>query len=203
MTTQRPKTRYVLLVVPSKEFSWHEYDVVKKVLDAADCEIYVTSDNSIEAVADNDTAITVDGSLEIIDVSQYDGVFFIGGQATMECLDIPQVRRIVRDARDMGIAYGAIDLAVRVLAYADGLVGKAATGLNEDGKLNLIFETHGVRYHRAKKLRSEDRNVVIDEYIVTAQGPDDAAAFAQGVLKVLQKEDAGIVDDPTRKRVIE
>lgn len=203
MISEQRKKDYVLLVIPSSNFSWCEYDAVRQVLEKDGCQVYVVSDNSVEATADNGEVITVDGAPEIIDVSQYDGLFFIGGVATIECLDIPAVHRLVRDARDMGIAYGAIDLAVRVLAYADGLVGKSATGLNEDGKLNLIFETHGARYRPSKELRSEDRNIVIDGIIVTAQGPDDAQAYAQGILKVLHKEDAGIVDDPTRKRVIE
>ena len=190
--------KFILLVVPSRDFEWIEYQVVKQALDDAGCEVFTTSDNSIEAVAKTGESVSIDGAISIIDVSKYDGVFFIGGPGTMSCLNTPQAYRLVKDAREMGLIYGAIDLAVRVLAYADGLVGIAATGLNTDKELEEILMTHGARYRKTHENKKPD--VIVDNNVITAQGPAEAHGFAQAILKLLDDKEKGIVQHPLPKR---
>ena len=188
----------LVLVVPSKDFEWVEYDVVRNILEDAGCEIFIASDNPIEAVANNSQSIAVDGGLPEIDVSKYDGIFFIGGPGTISCLDTPHAYRLVKEAKSMDIAYGAIDLAVRVLAHANGLVGKAATGLNTDGQLEAILTTHGARYRKAATKKKPD--IIVDKGVITAEDSRDAQAFAQGILKLLEEKEKGIVQHPLPKR---
>ncbi|HJZ24067.1 MAG TPA: DJ-1/PfpI family protein [Candidatus Babeliales bacterium] len=188
----------IILAVPSKKFSWYQYETVQKILEDAGAEIFIISDNSIEAVADNNNAITVDGALSIIDMSKYDGLFLIGGDATVACLNTPEMHKLIKDAEVMDIPYGAIGLGVRILAYAKALVGKEATGVNKDNALEDILEINGARYRKGSEARGE--NVIIDKRTITAHDTNDAKAFAQEIIKLLEKIDKGVTEDPLIKR---
>lgn len=192
------REKFIVLVVPSTEFAWHEYETIRKILEDSGCEVFTSSDNSIEAISKTGESISIDGALSEIDVSKYDGIFFIGGPGTISCLNTPQAYRLVKDAKKMGLVYGAIDLAVRILAYANGLTGIAVTGLNTDGELEGILIAHGARYRKTHEHKKPD--IIIDKNVITANGQADAEGFAQGILKLLNQKDEGVVQKPLPKR---
>lgn len=192
MTEQAKNKKCVLLVIASKGFSACEYQETKKALQDAGVDVFTVSDTALDACGDDGSTIVVDADLGIIDVSKYDGIFLIGGPGTLSCLNTPRMHTVLRDARDMGLAYGAIDLAVRVLAHAKCLVGKDATGLDSDRALNDILETCGARY------RATD--VIICDGVVTCSTPGDTQKFAQAILKLLREKEIDAPKDVNNKR---
>ena len=108
------KDQKVALIIPSHNFNRFEYDTVRGVLEDAGVKVVVASDNATLAQAEHDSeTVAVDCGINDLDVAQYNGLFFLGGKGTLEHLNTHEGYRIARDARDMGIAYGAMDLAVR------------------------------------------------------------------------------------------
>lgn len=189
---QRIKRKCVMLIIPSKGFSAFEYNTTKNTLEKMGIEVFTASDTALDAIGDDGSAVMVDADLAIIDVGKYDGLFLIGGPGTLSCLNTPLMYQLVKDACDMDVPYGAIDLAVRVLAYANCLMGKQATGLDDDRALNSILETHGARY------RATD--VVVDYHVVTASRSADSQKFVDAILEVLRKKEINAPKKLPQKR---
>lgn len=184
--------KYAVVVIPSRGFNTSEYETVREMLEDAGVDIFTASDTTLDATGDDGTIITVDADLAILDVAKYDMMVLIGGPGTLSCLNKPIMYQLLKDARDMGIVYGAIGIAVRILAYADCLVGKKATGLDTDKELKEILEAYGARYRAV--------DVVADGGVVTGSGTDDAETFAQALIDALEKQEKGVTEDPVNKR---
>ena len=84
---------------------------------------------------------------------------------------------LLHDASNKGISLAAICIAPVVLAKADVIEGKNATVWNEDGLQNQVLEDFGVIF--------VDEPVVVDEGLVTGNGPDVATEFAQRIVEML------------------
>jgi protease I len=74
---------------------------------------------------------------------------------------------------------GAICIATRILAQAGLLAHKKATGWDGDLKLAALYQEHRSTYVKTP--------VVIDGKIITAQGPDAAKDFGNGIVSILKK----------------
>ena len=103
----------------------------------------------------------------------------IGGPGTLDCLDNPVTYKLLNEVFALQKPYGAICLAPRVLAHAELLQNKNATGWDGDGHLQDVFTAHNVTYVHEP--------VVIDGNIVTANGPQAATDFGAAIVAVLQE----------------
>ncbi len=174
------KDQKIVLIIPSHNFNSYEYDTVRRLLEDAGVKVIVASDNPNIAIGEHETeSVAVDHALNDIDAADYNGVFFIGGKGTMEHLDNEESYRIARDARDMGLPFGAMDLAVRILAKAGVLRGLQATGLDTDRQLGIIIGEHGGTYRVG--------HVMLEGMLVTGSTPNDSKEFGEAILKVLYK----------------
>ena len=167
----------ILLVVAGEGFQEKEYFDTKTVLESAGFEVVIASDVANEAVGDAGIRIIVDWVLEKVDSSQFDGIFFIGGSGALKHLDNQESNRILNEAMILQKPYGAICIAPRILARAHVLVGKEATGWDEDGELSQIFAQNNVGY--------VCEPVVVDGNIVTARDRFVAKDFAQAIVHLL------------------
>ncbi len=168
----------VLLVIASNGFQPKEYFDTKIALENGEVEVLTASDMVGEALAkDGATKVQVDVVLNKVNVNEFDGVFFIGGPGALQHLDNQESNRILNEVMILQKSYGAICIAPRILAKAHVLVGKKATGWDEDGKLSEIFAQNNVEYVR--------EDVVVDGMIVTANGPLAAKAFGEAIVKTL------------------
>lgn len=165
----------ILLIVSSNGYQSLEYSVTKKVLEDANFVVTTGSDTDSQAVADDGTVTKVNITLEKIYSQNFDGIFFIGGPGALTCLDNQESNRILNEAMILQKVYGAICIAPRILAKAHVLVGKRATGWDEDGLLSQIFSQNNVEYIR--------EGVVIDENIITARDRYVAQEFAEAIVK--------------------
>ncbi len=167
----------VLFVVAHKGYQPVEYAEPKKILEDAGFTVITASDQP-GAATDKDGGTTpVDLTLSEVKIEEYDGVFFIGGPGTLEHLDNQHSYKIIKEAAEKHLPLGAICMATRILAHANALTRKHATGWNGDNELEKIYEEYDVKYM--------PEPVVVEENIITAVGPTAAKTFGQEIVPVL------------------
>lgn len=170
----------VVLIIASEGFQEVEYGVTKKLLENEGIEVITASNKPGGAIASDGTTANVDITLEKINPRDYDGIFWIGGPGALEHLDNATSYHLACEAKKHEIPYGAICIAPRILAKAYALQDKKATGWNGDNALETIFKSFGVVY--------TPHNIVTDDLVVTASGPEAASQFAEGIIRVLTKK---------------
>ncbi|OQA36035.1 MAG: DJ-1/PfpI family protein [Candidatus Dependentiae bacterium ADurb.Bin331] len=171
----------VVLIVASEGYQPLEYEITKNELEAEGIEVLTASDRAGGAVASDGSTTPVDLTIDQLNIGSYDGIFFIGGSGALDCLDHSTSYHLIAQAKDRKIPYGAICISTRILAKAGGLTGKKATGWDGDHALSVIYKLNGVTYEEGKEM-------VTDEYVVTASGPKSAKEFAQGIIRLLTIE---------------
>jgi len=176
--------KIILLIIASDGYQPIEYGHTRNALENAGVTVVVASDKSGMAQASNATpkryaTAKVDVILTDVDIAQYDGIFIIGGPGALDCLDNKTTYVIMQKAAHAKKLFGAICISPRILAKAGVLKGKKATGWNDDNELDSVFKKAGVIYIK--------NPVVIDENIVTADGPRSAALFGDTIVKLLKK----------------
>lgn len=170
----------ILFVVASKGFQQIEYSVPKKILENTGFTVVTASDQPQPAVAkDEVTTAHVDVILENVHIRDYSAIFFIGGPGTLTHLDNERSYELLKKAQRLNMPMGAICIATRILANAGVLSGKQATGWNGDDLLSDIYLQHGVQYRT-------NQQVVVDDNVVTASGPEAAQEFAEQIIVMMQ-----------------
>ena len=171
------KKNKVVFVMAHDNFNYDEYIIPKRIVEGAGYVVITAGDQEGTAHSENNVSTPIHMTLEKLSILDYDALVFIGGPGALKYLDNDRSYRIIQDAVMHNIAVGAICSATRILAKAGALVSKNATGWNEDGMLQDVFEKHGVLY--------SDDPVVIDGLCITAQGPEVAEPFAHGLLGIM------------------
>lgn len=170
----------VILIVASEGYQQIEYNKTKMVLEEGGMCVRTASDKSGMAVAKDKTTTKIDLTINNIIPDRYAGIFFIGGSSVMELLDNPISYKLIKQMVKEGKLVGAICIAPRILAKADVLTGKHATGWDGDNELEGVFKKYGVIRER--------KDVVVDGNIVTATCPAAAQDFGKAILKLLQEK---------------
>lgn len=121
-----------------------------------------------------------DTTIEHINTDTLDALVIAGGSGSMAHLwGNTALLEKVNEAYKKGKVVAAICLSGVVLAQAGILQGKNATVYPTDVSLREL-KRHGATFI--------DKGVVTDGNIVTAQGPDNAAEFANMVLDILRSK---------------
>ncbi len=176
--TEVDMEKKVAVIIASNGFQQHEYQATRTALEDNGYEVTVVSDNSGIAVGHAGANVEVDALIKDLQPSQYRAFYMIGGPGTLDCLDNTTTYKLLNEVFALQKSYGAICLAPRVLAHAQVLRGKKATGWDGDGNLQDVFEKNQVIYVHEP--------VVIDGNIITADGPDSADAFGAAIVKNLK-----------------
>jgi len=171
----------VVLVIASSGFQQVEYNDTKKVIEDAGFTVVTASDKLQPAIAKDGSRADVDISLDKVVVSDYAGVFFIGGPGALECLDNSTSYKIAQETFSQNKPIGAICIATRILAASGILHDKYATGWNEDGELDQIYAENNVIYV------AEEKVVVVDN-VITATDPSVAKDFGKHIVEMLQNQ---------------
>ncbi len=157
-----------------------EYEVPKKLLEKNGYEVITASTQPGFAIAKDGTSTRVDKLVTELDPAEYDGLVIIGGPGVPDDLYDDKVYRAIQDANIANKILGAICLGTRVLAKAGALSSRTATGWNGDGRLEVIYCSHGVIYQDAPYLID-----AMDRKIVTARGPAEAKDFGKALMEVI------------------
>ncbi len=171
------KQKKVVLLIAHDGYQQVEYGVTLEILASENIHVITASDEAGVAFAKDSSSTNVDITVQQILPMEIDGLFLIGGPGALTCLDTEPVHQLLQNMMALNKPYGAICIATRILAFAQVLGGKKATGWNEDHELEALYKRSAATYVHEP--------VVIDHNLVTATGPEAAQAFAQAILKVL------------------
>ena len=170
----------ILLVIASEGYQPLEYDMPKQILIEAGHEVLTVSDQvDVAKTVHGDVSTKVDIILSEVDVNTADALYFIGGPGALEHLDNEISYKLLQIWQASGKLYGAICISPRILAKAGVLKNKKATGWNGDEKLVEFFSQHGAEYLA--------ESVVVDDGVITADGPYSADKFGEAILEELKK----------------
>lgn len=170
----------IILVVAHSGYQHIEYNVPKKMLTIAGAQIITASNQPGQATAKDGSSTPVDIVIDKINVTDYSGIFLIGGPGALECLDTGTTQHLITQAHKHNIPHGAICISVRILAKAGVLKGKKATGWDGDHALRSILEGNDAIYEEGKP-------VVTDGIVATATGPESAEQFGEAIIRVVTK----------------
>jgi len=167
----------ILLIVAHEGYQPIEYKETKRILEEGEFTV-VTASNKSGAATDSEGEKTkINLTLPQVKVTDYDGIFFIGGPGALEHLDTKESYRIIKEAAQKHMPLGAICIATRILAKANALTRKRATGWNGDNELEKFYATYDVIYL--------PEPVVVTENIITASGPAAVKIFGQEIISLI------------------
>ncbi|MBN2880719.1 DJ-1/PfpI family protein [Candidatus Woesearchaeota archaeon] len=148
-----------------------------KILKENNIEVSIASKNTTEAIGKLGAKIKVDIDVTKINVNNYDAIIFIGGPGTKKYLNDTTVQNIARQTVKNNKILAAICMAPSILANANLLQNKKATAFEAE-KDNLI----------QKGAIWQDKPVVIENKLITANGPSSAKGFGKVILELLNNQ---------------
>ncbi len=118
--------------------------------------------------------LTSDKSVSEVGVDDYEAIVVPGGNAPDKMRIKDSMVRIIKEAEQKGKVIAAICHAMQLLIEADIVEGKEATCYKA---VKVDLQNAGGNYH--------DKEVVVDENLVTSRTPDDLPAFMRETIKLL------------------
>jgi protease I len=179
--TKMPETKgkKAVMLIAFRDFRDEEYFVTKEILEKAGIEIKTASNKMGRAIGKFGGDTEVDLLVSQINVSDFDAIIFVGGPGCLDALDNEESYRIAREAVSQNKVLAAICISPVILARAGVLRGKRATVWNDFVKSQAkILKREGAIF--------EDKPVVVDGKIVTANGPEAAKDFGEAILSLLK-----------------
>ncbi len=171
----------IALVIAHQEFQPVEYAHTKKEIEKAGYHVLTVSNAPGTAMATDGTKVAIDCTLDEVKLQDLAGIFLIGGSGALDDLDNNRTHTLMQEANNANILIGAICISVRILARADLLANRKANGWDGDSALDEIFQEHGVT--------RSNKDVVIDENIITAVGPQAATEFGQKIVALVHEQE--------------
>jgi protease I len=166
-----PTKNSVLIFLPKKDFNEEEFTIVRKRLQKAGKQIFITSDDHSACTGSKGMKVKSDTSFHNVNVNNFSGLILIGGSGSRNYWKNEVLHKIIKKFFEAKKVIAAICSSPVTLAKAGILQNKKATCYSED-KMELI--NAGIDY--------QDKNVVVDGYIVTANDSRSALQFAEAVL---------------------
>ena len=180
MTEQILIGKRIAMLIAFKDFKDEEYFVTKDVLANAGGQITTFSDTVGTATGDDGGEAPIDELLNRLVIDDYDAIVFVGGAGMARKIEDPDLQKIARQTIQAGKVLAAICCAPAILARAGVLKDKKATvwaGIL-DRSLIKILKAEGADY--------QNQPVVIDDNIVTANGPDSAQEFGEAIIDAIR-----------------
>jgi protease I len=169
--------RKVLFVIAPERFRDEELLEPKRILEQHGATVTVASTRSGTAVGMLGAKVTVDCTVQQADAASFDALALAGGAGCpVHLWDSEPLRALAKSLHAAGKPVGAICLSPPVLARAGILTGKRATTFPADRAI-LELKRGGATY--------VEEAVVLDGTIVTARGPEAAAAFGETLARLL------------------
>ncbi|HZI95699.1 MAG TPA: DJ-1/PfpI family protein [Candidatus Paceibacterota bacterium] len=169
----------ILMVVAFKDFRDEEYFIPKEILEKAGFSIDTTSTKKGIAIGSQGGEAIVHIEMDEISLENYEAVIFCGGSGMANELDNQIFHKLAKDFYENNKTVAAICVAPALLAKAGILENKKATVWSSalDKSFIKILEENGAIY--------EDSPVIIDNNIITANGPDAAEEFGKAIKELL------------------
>jgi len=165
----------LLIFLPKKDFNEEEFTIVKNRLLKAGKKVFITSDDHFVCSGSKGMKVKSDTSFYNINVNNFSGLILIGGLGSRNYWKNESLHKIIRKFFDSKKVVAAICSSSITLAKSGILENKKATCFAE-AKMELI--NAGIDY--------QDRNIVVDGNIVTANDARSALQFAEAVLNLTE-----------------
>ena len=172
------------LIIAFKDFRDEEYFDTKEVLESRGFKTKTFSNEKGVALGRFGGEVEVDNLIDDLNVDEFDAVVFIGGSGATRFLDNDISYRIAREALEKGKVLAGICIAPMILAKANALKGKKCTVWSSD------LDKSAIRTLKEKGGIYEDKSVVVDESVITADNYEAARAFGQSIADVLTKKES-------------
>ena len=170
----------IAMVIAFRDFRDAEYFIPSNILIYRGAKIITVSTKKGIAVGADGGDIEVQLTPHEFRAEAFDALVFIGGPGMAKELDNEDFHKMAQDMAKSGRLLAAICIAPVLLAKAGILQGKKATVWSapmDKSPINMLEEA-GASY--------QDKNVVIRDRIITANGPAAAKEFGQALVKALQ-----------------
>lgn len=174
-------TMKILFVLARENFKDIEFLNPSNILKTAGHEIFVASNAVAGEMARGAEGmeVKINYSLAEVKPENFDMIVWVGGPGALENLDNKESSRIIREIVGLNKPLGAICIAPVILAKAGALKNKKATvwSLPTDKNPIEILKNNGADY--------QNRAVVVDGSIITANGPQASEEFGKKLLAFL------------------
>jgi len=173
----------VVFIIAPEGFKDEELLIPLEILKNEKIEIDIASTIQGECTGSDGTIVKSNKTLGEINVSEYDGIIFIGGPGTILIRKEAFALSIAREANEQKKVLGAICWAPTILAKSHTMKGRKATvwqGIDREygRSTQQVLEMFEVEF--------VNEPIVIDYNIITADGSKSAEKFGKGIIKLLK-----------------
>ena len=170
------KGRKIVMIISHEGFRDEELIVPADIFRKNGAEVVVASSSLGTATGKLGAKIKADILYTQVSAGDYDAVVFVGGPGAAQYWNDQKAHQIAREAASAGKILAAICAAPATLANAGLLNGRKATAFPSPEEERQLVDG-GAEYTRS--------GVEVDGNLVTANGPESAAKFAQEILRLL------------------
>lgn len=172
-----PKNSILMIIAP-ENFRDEEFLEPKQIFERDGFKVTVASKGVKTAKGKLGASAEIDKDISAVNVSEYGAIVFVGGRGAEVYFEDSEALAIAKEAYESGKVIAAICIAPSILANAGILHGKKATCYSSEAS---HLEEQGAKY--------TGNDVVVDEKIITANGPKASAKFGEAVAAAMGKED--------------
>lgn len=165
-----------LLIIAPENFRDEELLHTREELERAGVTTTVVSSKKGEAHGMLGAKVIPDLTLDQVRVDDYDGVVFVGGSGSAVYFKDKKTLSIASEAFQKEKVVGAICIAPVILANAGVLKGRQAT----------VFPGDYVRKIVGGGAIYQEKPVVVDGRVITANGPGAAREFGRALAKAIR-----------------
>ena len=169
-------TKKILMVLAPQNFRDLEYIVPKAFFEQHNCEVETTS-TELFSKGRFGYQVYHDFTIDETGLDGFDALFFVGGVGALDFLENNKAKELALKFFAADKVLGAICAAPRVFLKWGILKEKKATGHNWDGNFQNLCKEGGAIF--------ENKSVVTDGNVLTADGPESAEEAALEFLKLV------------------
>ena len=174
----------VLFIIGSRNFRDEEYFIPFEILQKEGAIITTASsiEGEVVGIEGGDARSTL--TLKQVNARDFDIIIFVGGDGASEYFENDDAHRIAQEAVVKHKVLAAICIAPIILAKAGVLRGRKATVWSS------LVNKSGAKELKEAGCNVEDKRIVVNGKIVTADGPAVVKEFAEAIINAfLSKED--------------
>jgi len=166
----------VAIVIAFRNFRDEEYFIPRSIFLQNGFKVKTVSICKGLAIGESGGEVEIDILLSELKLNNYDCLMFVGGSGVYKFIEEEKIHEAIKLYDGL---LAAICIAPAILAKAGVLEGKKATVWSRrmEKETIKILKEHGAQYI--------DKDVVVDESVITANGPKSSEKFALAIVEKL------------------
>ncbi|MCX6731783.1 MAG: DJ-1/PfpI family protein, partial [Candidatus Parcubacteria bacterium] len=163
----------VLIIIAFRDFKDEEYFRPREILEKNNISVKTASTERGLAIGVEGGEVEIDFLVSEINLNDFDAVVFVGGPGALKYLDNNVSYEIAQKTIAAGKILAAICISPVILAKAGVLKNKKATVWSSE------LDKSPIKILKQNNAIYEDKPVILDAKILTANGPSAAAEFGE------------------------